>query len=123
MGLSRDDILSKKGGKITELAVPEWGGTVLLRVMTSRERDSFESATLDKSGTARMVNIRARLAALSICDTAGARLFNDAEIGLLGDLPAPAMDRIFDAAMRLNRITKDDVDELEKNSESAPPVA
>ena len=123
MGLSRDEILSKKGGKITELTVPEWGGTVLLRVMTSRERDSFESATLDKSGTARMVNIRARLAALSICDTAGARLFNDAEIGLLGDLPAPAMDRIFDAAMRLNRITKDDVDELEKNSESAPPVA
>ena len=123
MGLSRDEILSKKGGKITELAVPEWGGTVLLRVMTSRERDGFEAATLDKSGSARMVNIRARLAALSICDASGARLFNDAEIGLLGDLPAPAMDRIFDAAMRLNRITKDDVDELEKNSESAPPVA
>jgi hypothetical protein len=115
MSLSRDEILAKKGGKVVEVTVPEWGGTVHLREMTAAERDAFEQASLDKSGTARLINIRARLASISICDESGKRLFSDSDIHLLGELPASALDRIFDASMRLNKISKADVDELEKN--------
>ena len=115
MSLSRDEILAKKGGKVIELTVPEWGGTVHLREMTASERDAFEQASLDKSGSARLVNIRARLASVSISDASGKRLFADSDIQSLGELPASALDRIFDAAMRLNKISKADVDELEKN--------
>lgn len=115
MGLGREDILSKKGGKLIELEVPEWGGTVHLREMTASERDAFEQASLDKSGSARLINIRARLASISLCDFSGKRLFSDADIAALGELPASALDRIFDASMKLNKISKQDVDDLEKN--------
>lgn len=115
MPLNRDEILSKKGGKLIELAVPEWGGTVNLREMTASERDAFEQASLDKSGTAKLINIRARLASISLCDADGKRLFSEADIHILGELPASALDRIFDASMRLNKISKSDVDDLEKN--------
>lgn len=117
MGLSRDEILGKRRGKVEEIKVPEWGGTVFVREITASERDAFEAGSLDKKGGARMANIRARLAVLTLSDSEGKRLFADADTHQLGELPASAMDRIFEASMRLNRLTKDDVDELEKNSE------
>jgi hypothetical protein len=117
MGLNREEILGKRGGRVEEIKVPEWGGTVFVREITASERDAFEASSLDKKGGAKMVNIRARLAVLTLSDSEGKRLFGDADVAALGELPASAMDRIFEAAMRVNRLTKSDVDELEKNSE------
>jgi len=117
MGLSRDEILGKRRGRVEEVKVPEWGGTVFVREITASERDAFEASSLDKKGGAKMVNIRARLAVLTLSDSEGKRLFGDADVAALGELPASAMDRIFEASMRVNRLTKSDVDELEKNSE------
>jgi hypothetical protein len=45
-------------------------------------------------------------------------MFADSDVAALGELPASAMDRIFEASMRINRLTKSDVDELEKNYEN-----
>ncbi len=117
MGFSRDEILGKRRGRVEEVKVPEWGGTVFVREITASERDAFEASSLDKKGGAKMVNIRARLAVLTLSDSEGKRLFGDADVAALGELPASAMDRIFEASMRVNRLTKSDVDELEKNSE------
>jgi hypothetical protein len=117
MGFSRDEILGKRRGRVEEVKVPEWGGTVFVREITASERDAFEASSLDKKGGAKMVNIRARLAVLTLSDSEGKRLFGDADVAALGELPASAMDRIFEASMRVNRLSKSDVDELEKNSE------
>ncbi len=117
MGLSREEILGKRHGRVEEIKVPEWGGTVFVREITASERDAFEASSLDKKGGAKMVNIRARLAVLTLADSEGKRLFSDGDVAALGELPASAMDRIFEASMRVNRLTKSDVDELEKNSE------
>jgi hypothetical protein len=84
--------------------------------MTGAERDRFEQAYL----TEKTANIRARTAAACICDDQGARLFSDADVAELGQKSAAALDRIFDVAMRLNRISKKDVDDLEKNSDPTP---
>ena len=43
MGLSRDEILGKRRGKVEEIKVPEWGGTVFVREITASERDAFEA--------------------------------------------------------------------------------
>jgi hypothetical protein len=51
----------------------------------------------------------------------GKRLFTDADAPVLGEKLAPALDRIFEAASKLNRLSKEDVEELEKNSESPQP--
>ena len=48
--LSKADILRADDIKTIEVAVPEWGGSVLLRGLTGRERDLFEESILDQTG-------------------------------------------------------------------------
>lgn len=123
MALSKEDILGTPCAKVEKVLVPEWGGYVYIRVMKSAERDAFEAAALDRKGANKMANIRARLAAIVLCDESGKRLFADSDAVQLGEKFASALDRIFEAASKLNRLSKEDVDELEKNSESPQPGA
>lgn len=120
--LSRDVILSVDDRKIERVAVPEWGGDVCVRVMSGAERDSFESQMLARKGGAD-VSIRAPLAAVTLCDEAGRRLFTPADVEALGEKSGTALDRVFNAAIRINAMGKADVEALEKNSGSAPSGA
>lgn len=100
--------------KVT-VAVPEWGGEVLVRPMTGKERDAFEQALTDKKG-----NLRALVCSYSICDEDGKLLFASSDVERLGGKSAAALQRVFDVAIKLARVTKEDVDELEKNSATTP---
>jgi hypothetical protein len=109
------------------VAVPEWGGEVIVRQMTGAERDAWEMALIWREGEepeparARvMSNIRARLVALCAIDDSGARLFSDADAAALGRKNGDAIDRLYQAAKRLNRLTKADVAAAEKNSGPGP---
>jgi len=115
--LSKGDILSREDLTRELVDVPEWDGQVYVRTMTGAERDAFEMA-LSNGGTGRvtMTNIRARLAALTVCDEKGKRLFEEGDAAALGGKSAAALDRIFAVAQRLNKIGADDVKALEKNS-------
>ena len=69
MTLTKEQILNADDLKRKEVDVPEWGGTVLLRELTGRERDSFEEGSLDrKTRDIKMTNMRARLVAMSAID-------------------------------------------------------
>jgi hypothetical protein len=114
MPLTRDQILKAEDLKREEVPVPEWGGSVFVRTMTGGERDRFEAAFVrDKTDT------RARLAAATICDEAGTLLFSATDIEALGRKSAAALERVFVVAMRLSKVGKADVDDLEKNSAAA----
>lgn len=122
-GLSKDAILTADDMRIEAVAVPEWGGTVFVRSLSGTERDSFEAAILQRNGSDTSVNyrnMRARLAVLALCDRDGNRLFTDGDMAAVGSKSAAALQRVFDAASRLNGLSKDDVDELAKNSEGGP---
>jgi len=84
--------------------------------MTGRERDSFEQGLLLGKGKVNLENVRARLCALTVVDDTGARLFKDKDVTELGNKSAAALDRVYEVAQRLNRISGEDVEELEKNS-------
>lgn len=108
---------------IERLVVPEWRGAVYVRNLAGRERDAFEDASITGRGKDRRLNlrnIRARLVVMATCDAQGKPLFAERDIGWLGEKSAAALDRIFDVAQRLSRISDDDVEELAKNSENAP---
>jgi len=115
--LGKDEILKAKDMKTMVVSVPEWGGHVTIRVMSSTDRDAFESSIL-VDGKVQTRNIRAKLCALVLVDGEGKRLFTDQDIASLGKKSSAALDRVFSAAQKLNRLTADDVDELVKNSES-----
>lgn len=110
--LSRDDILNAKDIKTVELDVPEWGGTVLIGMMSGAGRDKFENDMMTDKGR---VNIRAKLAALTLVDAEGNHLFKYEEAAELGKKSAAALSRVFDEACKLNRITGEDVADLEGN--------
>jgi hypothetical protein len=121
MLLGREDILHSKDLKFEEVDVPEWGGTVRVRVMTGSERDAFEQSIISqntKDSNKNMVNLRAKLVARTVCDDNNKRIFTDSDISLLGEKSAGALDRVFEVAQRLNRLGAKDVDNLAKNSES-----
>ena len=116
--LTRDQILSADDLKTETVSVPEWGGHVKVRTMTGAERDAYEARSLVKRGESRelnLVNMRARLAADTIVDNEGKRLFTESDVGALGGKSAAALDRVFGVAMKLNGMSKEDVDELAKN--------
>ena len=73
---------------------------------------------MDKQRNVTMTNMRARLVAMSAIDEEGERLFTAKEANELGDKSATALNRLFEVCCRLSGITSDDVDKLEKNSET-----
>jgi hypothetical protein len=118
MVLSKEQILQADDLKRETVDTPEWGGEVLLRELRGRERDAFEEGSMDKQRNVTMTNMRARLVALSAIDEEGDRLFTSKEAKELGDKSATALNRLFEVCCRLSGITSDDVDALEKNSET-----
>jgi hypothetical protein len=118
MVLTKEQILEADDLKRETVDTPEWSGEVLLRELRGRERDAFEEGSLDKQRNVSMANMRARLVAASAIDEQGERLFTHNEAAQLGDKSATALNRLFEVCCRLSGITSDDVDKLEKNSET-----
>ncbi len=95
--LTRDEILGAVDLKVVEVAVPEWGGTVRVSMMTGTERDAFEAETVVRKGKrveVNMVNMRARLVARTVVDEKGARVFSDGDVEGLAAKSAAALDRV-----------------------------
>jgi len=114
--LNKDEILKADDLKTETVSVPEWGGDVSIRTITGAERDSYEAGIIGSGKKKNLQNLRAKLCAKCLVDEDGTRLFSDAEILALGGKSAKPLDRIFDAAQKLNGFTDADVEELEKNS-------
>lgn len=119
--LTRDQILEAVDLDFEVVEVPEWGGKVRVRALTGTERDAFESSLVASSGKVQKVdtqNIRAKLCSLTMVDSEGAQLFGMKDVAILGAKSAAALDRVYEVASRLSKISKEDVEELEGNSES-----
>lgn len=118
-----DDTLSPEPVK-----VPEWsGGEVLIAQLNADERDELESlwGEIRDEDERGLVGFRAFVAAYCACDESNRRFFKDVE-GIrhaavtIGRRNGRAVNRVFNAACRLNGLLKEDVEALEKNSDAAP---
>jgi hypothetical protein len=132
--LSREEILEAQDLETEIVPVPEWGGDVRVKGLTGEERDSYEAACLQERpsydakgkqvrGRTEMArnlsNVRAKLVARSIVGEDGERLFTDHDVAVLGKKSAAALERVFDVAARLSRLSDEDVEELAGNSDAA----
>jgi len=111
--LTRDEILQAQDLETVEVAVPEWGGVVRVRGLTGAERDALEAEAAELRRP--LDNFRARYVARCIVDENGERIFSDEDIEALGRKSAAALNRVFEAAVRLSALTEEDVEALEKN--------
>lgn len=115
MLLTKEQILNSQDGKTIDIDVPEWGGSVTISTMSGFARDQFEGSLVGKNGGTNISNIRAKLAAATIVDEAGNLLFTDKDVAALGKKSSAALDRVFEASQKLNKISDGDVEELAKN--------
>ena len=118
MTLTKDAIFAVQDLKTEIVKVPEWGGEVIVRMLTGTERDALEAEMLEAAGDVqkRYRNFRARFLARCLVDEAGNLLFSAEDIDRLGGKSFKILDRIYEVAQRLNAVANQDVEALVKNS-------
>lgn len=112
----RKRLIGANDVKVQPIEVPEWGGTYYVRVLSGKDRESFEEAL---SAEQRMKNFRLRFLVLSLCDEDGVRVLTDADIDLLGERNSVVLNRVFEQAWTINAFTKEAVDALGEGSPAA----
>ncbi len=119
--LSKSEIVSADDLARQVVEVPEWGGAVTVVAWSGTQRDAFEAEYSNRPTAARLINVRARIVQRSIIDpTTGELMFTPKEVVELGAKCAIALNRVFEAACKLNGILDADIEELAGNSESSP---
>ena len=129
MQLTREDLLKKDKLEIkkVDLGNDEF---VYVTQMTGRQRDNFEQSLLkkirDKKGTITSYeqnteDFRAKLAVVTVCDETGKLLFEPTDYALLSQqIGIVKLEKIVEAAQKLNAISEEDKEDLVKNSEPDP---
>jgi hypothetical protein len=112
----RDRILAASDLRRVEVDCPEWGVSVFVQTMTGSQRDRWELAHQRDPER----DIRARLAVFTVVDADGVPVFTEADVAALGGKCVAPLQRVFNAALELNAISKKDVEDLEGNSAAIP---
>jgi len=117
--LSRSDLLQKEELDKVKVELDK-GQFIYVRQMTGRERDLFERSlySFDKDNkiTTRLADFRAKLAVVTVCDEKGKAIFLPEDYNTLSqNMSAARLEKIVDAAQKLNAITEADKEALVKN--------
>jgi ribosomal protein L12E/L44/L45/RPP1/RPP2 len=121
--LSRDDVLKAEDLTTEEVDVPEWGGSVLVRGLSGRERDEFEASMMVRRGKRYVpdtANVRAKIVARCVIGDDGERLFTDSDVDALGEKSGAAIDRVYEVAARLSGLSDEDIEEIAENFGGTP---
>lgn len=123
--LSREGLLAKEKLKVERVNLNETD-YVFVRQMTGRERDIFERSlyTMDRENkvTTRLEDFRAKLAVCTLCDDQGKLLLQPNDYTILSqNMSASRLEKIVNAAQKLNAITEEDKEALVKNSDAGQP--
>ncbi len=129
--LNREKLLAKEKLEIKKVDFGD-GDFVYVRQMTGRERDSFENFlwNFDEIGVdddkapkmkTRNEDFRAKLAVHVICDSKGNLLLKPEDYETLSaNMSAKRLEKIINVAQSMNKISKEDRENLVKNSDAAP---
>jgi hypothetical protein len=112
MFLSADKIQALTASKkVSRVEVPEFGGHVFVRVMSLGERIRFEEAANDSIELQVLA-----LIAFTACDKDGKLAYSLEEVKALSDFNSVATMRIYQEALRLNKVTDADIENAAKKS-------
>lgn len=111
MSLTRDQILAADDIRFVDVAVPEWGGNVRVKLMNGVERNHFETLLRGRQGE----DIRSAIVAATVVGDDGQPLFTLADADALGKKSWRALERVANAAAELNKLTDAAVEATAKN--------
>lgn len=117
--LTKEQILAANDLETVPVDVPEWGGEVLISMMSGSARDEYEQSLFkfQSDGTAKpdYTNSRAKLLAVCLVDENGNRLFTSKEIEILGKKNSKVLDKLYAVADQLNAVSVDGIKDQAKN--------
>jgi hypothetical protein len=113
--LTKAEILASDDRATVVVDVPEWGGQVTLKVMSAEQRDDYEQALFHNKDGDRIANVRASLVAACAIDDEGNPMFAPGDVSALGSKNATAVNRLFEAAQHINKMTDEDMEDLAGN--------
>ena len=116
--LGKEAILGADDIRTERVEIPEWGGEVMVRGLTGRQRDQWEQSMTVRRGKKveqDLRDFRARLAVLCVVDETGQLVFHQGDIDALANKSGSALDKIYTAAAKLSGISDDDVEDLTKD--------
>lgn len=123
--LDRAAILGANDLDVEIIDIPEWGGKVRIQELSGTDRDVFEDAIVVQKREGKhvtrevvMKNARALIATLCCVDKNGIKIFTHADVVNLGRKSGRALQRVFEAGMRLSKMTEKDVEEMGNDSGS-----
>lgn len=131
--LGKADLLADDGDtalRAVGVPTPEWkrGSLVYVAELSANERDELEVGWAEfkaAKGEENNVGFRAWCVAFCLCDQERGLLFEPDEVAdaaeKIGKRNGKATSRLFNMASKINGLTKQDIDELEGNSEATPP--
>ncbi|WP_176307906.1 hypothetical protein [Burkholderia ambifaria] len=117
MVLNRDQILGALDLKTESVDVPEWGGMVLVSVMSGAARDALMEEVANPQKASRF---QAVMVAATVVGENGKALFTADDVDALTGKNPEVMARVVSVAMRINGIGQKAVEETAKNSDAAP---
>lgn len=115
----REKILSTDDRNFEVVECPEWGVSVRVYSMSTRDKTRFLKAL---SATGELPDdYFAQLVYLCACGEDGIRLFTEKDIELLQEKSAIATKRVTDVAIAINGLAGDAAGQAEKNSDAIRP--
>ena len=108
-------ILNANDKNLSEIHVPEWGVNLWLRGWSGKERAAFQQAYSQAKTDEEVANLSGLVVALTVCNDQGQRIFQIEDVELLNEKSATALDRVVNAALQHNGITKTAIEDAKKN--------
>lgn len=114
--LNLDQFLSADDGidEVKPVPLPEINGKVYVRRLSALERDRWELGNNERSKSLDGGGIRARFAALVMCDENGAKLvknMRDPRIEKMAKKSSRLLDRIWEVGMEFNGMREEEYEE------------
>lgn len=127
---TREDIFACNDTVVEPVHVKEWKMDLFVRSLSASEKAKWEFSAIDvatspkqneaatKLVKTRLETARERLVEFATCNQDGSRFFKDGDASQLGHKNANAISTLYDAAARLSGISREDLEEITKNSEA-----
>ena len=106
--MDRESFLNRIKPRMKSITIPEWGESIFVRSMSGVELDQYISENAGKSvdNTAVKIGLLMR----TVCNDQGEPMFVKGDEERLNQVDGMVLNRLFNAARKLNPVNDDEVD-------------
>ena len=102
--------------EVEQIEVPEWQdgeepAIIHIRTLSGAQREEIEDIIVKN----KVKSLRALVFIHSVCDVDGNLMFDKADMAALNEGDGKVLDRVFHAAVKLNRMSDTDIADAKKN--------